>query len=202
MSEVQVRYFLFADVQGYSKLRDQDIARFAEEFLGGIAEVISGVGSEGEAKIQVEDESSNTWGDAFLFVFRSAAQAGGAALAIRDWVQENPFFPSDRTEALGLRIGMHGGPVLTVQDPIRKKQNFLGSHINRAARIEPITEGGQIFVSWEFAALAAAEGVSSFNCVPQGLADLPKAGGRIPVYRLDACPTAEPDQEQKGVLSK
>jgi class 3 adenylate cyclase len=118
-------------------------------------------------------------------VFSSAASAGEAALAIRDHVSKSLFYPSGQEGPLGLRIGMHGGPVYAVEDPISNHATLLGSHINRAARIEPITEGGQVFVSQEFAALAAAETVTSFRCVPQGVADLPKAGGRIPVYRLE-----------------
>jgi class 3 adenylate cyclase len=54
----------------------------------------------------------------------------------------------------------------------------------RAARIEPITEEGQIFVSEHFAALVEAEGISDFQCDYVGEKDLPKKSGTIRAHIL------------------
>ena len=52
-----------------------------------------------------------------------------------------------------VRISMHAGPVYEEFDPILKKRNFFGRHVNQAARIEPIVLPGSVFVSETVAAL-------------------------------------------------
>ena len=39
---------------------------------------------------------------------------------------------------LALRVGGHLGPVYRVDDPVLHRANFMGAHVSRAARIEPI----------------------------------------------------------------
>lgn len=181
MSEsIQTRFFLFADVRHFSRIPDRCMPQFVDGFLGGVAALFGKDDSGLAAPLY-----ANTWGDAFLFVFETAEAAGTAGLGIRDWLWETPFQVEGMAVPLGLRIGMHAGPVFQGADPISNRPVFLGSHINRAARIEPITDEGQIFVSLEFAALAEMENVTAFRCVPQGIADLPKGAGRIPVFRLE-----------------
>lgn len=177
---IRTRYFLFADVRQFSRIGDGELPRFIDSFLGGIASLLDSPPLDSDPPLY-----ANTWGDAFLFVFDSARAAGNAALAIRRWVRDDPIRLGGMPLPLGLRIGMHAGPVFEGTDPISRRPFYLGTHINRAARIEPIAEEGQIFVSREFAALSAFENVTTFRCVAQGFADLPKGGGRIPVYRLE-----------------
>lgn len=177
---IQTRFFLFADVRNFSRVPDRCMEQFVDGFLGKVMEVL------GDTDSRLADPLyANTWGDAFMFVYDSAAASGEAALGIRDWLKRNPIRFEGMAAALGLRMGMHAGPVFEGHDPVANRPIYLGSHINRAARIEPITEEGQIYVSREFAALAEVEGVTRFRCLPQGLADLPKGAGRIPVYRLE-----------------
>lgn len=188
---IQVRYFLFADVKGYSSLPDQAMPDFASRFLGGVSALFSERPSQQSERNLAKPLQANTWGDAILLVFETAKSAGLAALEIRDWLEREPFQVPGMTAPLSLRIGIHAGPAYELEDAVADRTIFLGAHINRAARIEPITEQGQIFVSLEFAALAALEKVEEFRCVPQGVADLAKGGGRIPVYRLE-CTLAPP----------
>ena len=61
---------------------------------------------------------------------------------------------------LNIRIALHAGPVFETENPIakdKKKKNYYGSHVNRAARIEPITPPGAILVSEQFAALLTVQ---------------------------------------------
>lgn len=188
---IEIRFLLFADAIHYSEIPDRAMPGYVSDFLGGIADQLDSLDDD------FAPVFSNTWGDAILLVFQSAEAAGTAALEICDWIAKNPFQADGMRHPLGLRIGMHAGPVLCSQDRIMDRSTFLGSHINRAARIEPITEQGQIFVSREFAALAEMEGVTGFRCIAQGLADLPKSSGRISVYRLEkAAPAAAEDDEK------
>jgi class 3 adenylate cyclase len=64
------------------------------------------------------------------------------------------------------------------------KDTFVGTNISLAARIEPVTEPGQIYCSQAFAALAAAEGIGdfAFECLGERL--LAKDAGTLTLYRL------------------
>jgi len=93
-----------------------------------------------------------------------------------DW--EKKGLPKD----LNLRISVHAGPAFYCEDPVLKKSNYIGSHVNRAARIEPITPPGEVYASQEFAALAAAQRVRDFTCDYVGKIPLPKESGIVPLY--------------------
>jgi class 3 adenylate cyclase len=49
--------------------------------------------------------------------------------------------------SLNLRIGLHAGPVYSCIDPVTQRTNYIGAHVSRAARIEPITPVGQVYAS-------------------------------------------------------
>lgn len=179
-ASIQVRFCLFLDVVGFSGIKDLEMEAFLNEFLGSLA---------GEIK-DLNPLFANTWGDAVLLVFDRAEPAGLAALRMQQLLAGKDSATDGFARELKLRIGIHGGPLVEGIDPFTGRPAFLGANINRAARIEPVVEEGQIFVSQEFAALSEAEGVTSFRCLPQGLVDLPKQGGRIRVYRLVATSAA------------
>ena len=58
---------------------------------------------------------------------------------------------------LGAGAESAAGPVYSGHDPIIGKMNYYGSHVNRAARIEPVTIPGCAFLSEQFAALLAID---------------------------------------------
>jgi len=76
---------------------------------------------------------------------------------------------------LSLRIALHAGPVYEFRDPITRDRTYGGSHVNRAARIEPITPSGQVYASEAFAALSAVRCAESFVCDYVGQTRWPKA---------------------------
>ena len=85
---------------------------------------------------------------------------------------------------LNLRVGLHAGPVFNCVDPVTKQQNSIGTHVSRAARIEPITPHGEVYASREFAAVAASEGVAEFACSYLGLTSFHKGYGTFPLYHV------------------
>ena len=95
-----------------------------------------------------------------------------------DW--EKKGLPED----LSLRISVHAGPAFYCKDPVLKKWQYTGSHVNRTARMEPITPPGEVYASQEFAALAAAQRVSDFRCDYVGQIPLPKESGIVPLYLI------------------
>jgi class 3 adenylate cyclase len=178
MSDRIVIYsMLFADIVGFSKLPDPVYPGFMKAFLEGAKEVLKHPGHPALV--------SNTWGDAIFAVFATPAEAARAALALQAKAG-SICLPGPERTCLQLRIGLHTGPVHEGHDPFTEGPSYMGKHINMAARIEPIAREGHIFVSGEFAAIAALEPGDEFLFDYIGQKPLPKDAGVIPVFRLIA----------------
>jgi tetratricopeptide (TPR) repeat protein len=167
---------LFCDVVGFSDLRDEQFRPFVDEFMGGIARIIR---RQRPAPIM-----SATWGDAIFVVYQCARDAGRLAIALSEWIRERRWDRVGLPAELTLRIGAHAGPVTTVRDPVTGRRNIYGTHVNWAARIEPIALHGEAYASEPFAALAASEGVREFRCEYVGTVPLAKAFASLPTYHL------------------
>ncbi len=84
-----------------------------------------------------------TVGDAFLCVFSEPSSAVKAALDIQRELKEyNGEHPED--EDISVRIGLHMGQV-SVEDQIQP--DIFGRHVNRAARVAGLADGGHIYLS-------------------------------------------------------
>jgi len=83
-----------------------------------------------------------------------------------------------------IRIGLHTGPVYSATDPIINKHNYYGTHVNRAARIEPITTPGSVFISEQAASILTSTNNDNFICDYLGSIDLAKKYGTGVIYRL------------------
>ena len=84
---------------------------------------------------------------------------------------------------LALRIGGHLGPVYTGQDPIIKQQNYFGAHVSRAARIEPVTPEGCVYVTEMLAAVLAIHN-AEFTCDYVGMTESAKHYGTMRMFLL------------------
>lgn len=173
---IEIRAMLFADVVGYSKLTEQEIPLFVTEFMGGLSRCIR------ESGIPVE--TANTWGDALYFVFRNAEDAGLLALSLAEYVQAIDWKSRGFRTQLNLRTGLHVGPVFRITDPITHTSSHTGSHVSRAARIEPIAPPGEVYASEAFAAVAAADRVASFRCDYVGVTPMAKSYGEFATYHV------------------
>jgi len=169
----EIRALLFADAEGFSKLTDEEVPRFVRHFLGLVGEVAG--------RLPLQPLMKNTWGDGLYFVFPGVKEAGEFALDLRDRVR-NVDWTQKGLPALDLRIGLHAGPVYACTDPVTQRVNYIGAHVSRAARIEPITPTGQVYASQAFAALSAAEGVREFRCDYVGQTPMAKGYGTYPTY--------------------
>jgi class 3 adenylate cyclase/tetratricopeptide (TPR) repeat protein len=205
----EVKSMLFADIVGYSKLHEQAIPDFVESFMGRVSQLAA---SSKHAPLSV-----NTWGDAVYAVFDFARDAGLFALEITqmvqeaksDWLEKGLYWEEYRGEnkepikhPLDVRIGLHTGPVVIHYDPLVRRLIFSGAHVNRAARIEPVAEPGEVFASEEFTALAEldveidwrradkggsdrSDGGAGFVCEYAGTMQLAKHyPGRFRIYRV------------------
>jgi tetratricopeptide (TPR) repeat protein len=170
----RIMAIFFADAVHYSKLTDRQIPRFFEQFLGPIG--------------RLADEFSpvlrNTWGDGLYLVFAKVRDAGEFALGVADLVAATDWGSKGLPPGMNLRIALHAGPVYPCRDPVTGQTNYVGSHVSRGARIEPITPPGQVYASQAFAALAAAEGVRDFVCEYAGQTLWAKGYGTFPTYHV------------------
>ena len=171
--EPDIVALLFADAKGFSKLHEDQIPAFVDNFLGTVARTLSETG--------VEPLLKNTWGDGLYFVFQNVRDAAVFALNLQEAIRATQWEQYGLPE-LSLRTGLHAGPAYACLDPVTQRHNYFGAHVSRAARIEPITPVGQVYASAAFAALARAEGVSEFRCEYVGKTPLAKGYGQLPMF--------------------
>ena len=79
------------------------------------------------------------------------------ALSLQAAVKETAWADSGVHDGIDVRIGLHVGPVFEAADPMTNRINYYGSHVNRAARLEPVTIPGHIYATEPFVALLMAE---------------------------------------------
>jgi class 3 adenylate cyclase len=170
-----IRALLFADVKGFSALSDEQLPRFAEYLLGSLAATLD--------RHRAHVLHRNTWGDALYVVLEGVTEAAECALDLQDAVTSIDLPSRGLPEHLALRLGAHLGPVFAVRDPILDSAVFMGSHVSRTARIEPVTPPGAVYVTEAFAAALELHG-SPFACDYVGHMPAAKDFGRLRMYRL------------------
>ena len=173
-SPQEIRAMLFADVVGFSSWPEHIIPVFVREFFGRVAESIK---DSAARPVYV-----NTWGDAICAVFESVEHAGRTSLVVQKLIRDTDWTEVGLTGKVNIRIGLHAGPVYRSYDALIGKDSYYGAHVNRAARIEPITDEGQIFASDAFAALAITTMAKGFSCDYAGTRKLPKGAGTISAF--------------------
>jgi class 3 adenylate cyclase len=168
---------LFADIVGYSKLKEEQLPYFHKFFLCGLAKNLKRSGYKPVFK--------NSWGDCIYFVFDELISAAEYALELRDFVRKTNWQESHLPPSMNIRIGLHAGPVYHAREPILERVGYFGSHVTTAARIEPITSPGNVYASEQFAALLIAENRSgALECNYVGVIVLPKEFGKHPIFHI------------------
>jgi class 3 adenylate cyclase len=169
-----VKALLFADIEGFSALTEDRVPDFFEQVMSRLAVVIDRHGDR--------VHSRNTWGDAIHLVLDTATDAAHLALEIQAELQATRDalgWPS-----LSARIGGHVGPVFHGFDHVTGTDAFYGTHVTRAARIEPRTPPGEVYVTESFAALVALDGATSARLEYVGHVPTAKDYGSFPMYVL------------------
>ena len=172
-----LKTLLFADFAGYSRLHDA----FAPLFQASFWKI---------AAAQIEASSvkpllANTWGDALYVVFESPHHATEFALRFLARMQAMDWTAAGLADTSQIRIALHAGPVFCGFDPIIGRDNYFGSSVTRAARIEPVTPPGMVYASEAFAATLAATGQDAYALEYVGIMPLAKGYGESRIYRLD-----------------
>ena len=71
-----------------------------------------------------------------------------------------------------------------IHDPVLDEPAFMGSHVSRTARIEPVTPPGAVYVTEAFAAALVLDEQTRFTCDYVGHMPLAKDYGSLRMYRL------------------
>lgn len=183
-----IKTMMFADLVGFSGLGESAIPQYMA-FLAALKEYV------------IQDDTQidmiNTWGDALFVVADSAIDLATLATRLRNGVRHlGSAAHGFGTNGLNIRISLHAGPVYGGQDPFRAGvPNFYGAHINRAARLEPVTVPGHIYATQQFVALLTAEESarraeadgeweSAVRCNYVGTLSLAKNFGQQQVYHI------------------
>jgi Adenylate and Guanylate cyclase catalytic domain len=170
------RAMLFGDVHGFSKLTDAQLPTFTAKIMGTLGEV---------TRLHAQHITfTNTWGDGIFVVFRDAGRAAACALDMQDAMSTLDLEAAGLPATLKLRLGGHLGPVYELDDPVTDRPNYYGAHVSRAARIEPITPEGCVYVTETFAAVLALYNAGQFSCDYVGNTEMAKHYGRLRMFLL------------------
>ena len=169
---------LFADVAGFSGLPEPHLPAFFIRFLALVEQQLK----------TTPTLFRNTWGDGLYIVFADVVACAEFALRLLERIERFDFgsfgFKLAEDRKPGVRIGLHTGPVFEGFDAVIGRNNYFGSHVSRAARIEPVSAPGCAFVSEQFAAALAVTPGHEFVCEYLGMQPLAKDYDVCPLYRL------------------
>lgn len=167
---------LYGDVEGFSDLKEEQLALFNNTIMSRISGVLHEFGAHVLYK--------NSFGDAVYVVIDSALEAARCALAIQRVFDQTDFKDTETGSKLSFRLGGHFGPVFHGTDFIRNEPSFFGSHVTKVARIEPVTPPGAVYVTEPMAAALALSGDHDIECDYVGMVALAKDYGEFRMYLL------------------
>jgi len=170
--QLQDQSILFADIQGFSRLKPFQQRLYIKEVLGRIAEAISSADHK--------PQQANTWGDGLVAFFSSHTSAIRCALALRDIFRVTDW-ESKGLPALRIRISLHAGEVFVGKNPVTNSRELIGTEVNRAARIEPIVAPNHVYATKD---LAQRCKVDAFKFHHLGSFVLPKGWGAEDIYAV------------------
>ncbi len=175
-----MKAMLFADVAGFSGILEWQLAEFLAEY----GEYLRCVFRSPVGQIA---KYANSWGDGLYVVFDQVPDAAAFAMElVRPKVAQQPNWSKyDLGDTVPFRVGLHTGPVYELPDLFQGRSGFGGQHVNRAARIEPVTVRGCAYASEQFAAVLTVEAGDRFRIEPVGLHSLAKGYDRCPLYRIE-----------------
>ncbi|MDB6115702.1 MAG: hypothetical protein JWQ62_2647 [Lacunisphaera sp.] len=144
-----IRSVLFGDFKGFSRLRDEHIKLFLATVMQPVAEVLDRYAEHVIVR--------NTWGDGLFLVLDDAVNGARCALDLQERLHGIDLAAAGLPADMGLRLGGHTAPLVPVYDPVLRMPMVMGRGLTRAARIEPRTPTGEVYVTTGFAALLRLE---------------------------------------------
>lgn len=167
---------VFGDFAGFGRLNEKQVAPFIEGVFGALAKTLEAFA----ASIVFR----NTWGDGLFLVFDGVLPAAEAALALQQTVSSLNYGELKLAAPAALRLCVHFGPVMRLNDPITKRETWTGAQVSQTSRIEPIVPPGLIYVTEPFAAALALWRDSNLATDYLGQVQLAKGAGVMPLFNL------------------
>jgi class 3 adenylate cyclase len=173
----QIRSIIFADYKGFSRLGERVLPLFVSEVMGRIGAVLDGFGDHVEFR--------NTWGDAIYVIVDTPRVAAHIALELQDRLRDLPPELTPVGDIVGMRLGLHYGPVWVGPDRITGNRAWYGSEVNRTARIEPVTPVGGVYCTETFASALLVDDCRDCRFTSVGMKQLAKNFGELELYLLE-----------------
>jgi adenylate cyclase len=171
-----IRSVLFGDFKGFSRLHDEHIKLFLATVMQPVADVLDRYGEHVIVR--------NTWGDGLFLVMDDAVNGARCALDLQECLHGIDLAAAGLPADMGLRLGGHVAPLVPVYDPVLKLPMVMGRGLTRAARIEPRTPTGEVYVTTGFAALLRLEPNSGVTSEYVGHLTTAKNFETTPMYLL------------------
>lgn len=175
-SDRDLRAMLFADIAGFSHIPDRHMPRMLDQVFTPLAECLK--------NLKIAPEAVNSWGDGLFLVFDDIEASAVAALALKHQFRAIDLAQAGLPADLALRIACHYAPVLVKEHPIRGTLDYFGKGVTLAARIEPATKPGSIFVSRAYANGLNYAAPGHYDCMYLGPVVPTKATESIPIFSL------------------
>jgi len=184
---------MFMDYPGFAALDERVLPLFYDEVMVRCAAVLD--------RYKAAVRETNSWGDAVFVVFEDAASAAAAALDLCEQLTYVDCAALGVPEGTAMRVALHYGPTYVGFDPVRRALAHYGVEVSRAARIEPVTPSGSVYVTECLAAVLEMEAVGRFVCNYVGQVSLAKDYGIFPLYGLTRAVGEAAAREQAGAPS-
>lgn len=172
----QIRALVFGDFAGFSRLSDAQVQLFHDLVMTALARQVD--------QFRPHFLSGNTWGDGLYLVFDDVPAAAECALALQELIKTIDLRRSGLEGLRGMRIAAHAGPVFEGTDPMTGRPTFFGAGVTQAARIEPRTPEGEVYLTHPFAALVSLTAGHTFHCSYVGTLPVAKGYGYFPLFAL------------------
>lgn len=172
----ELHAIMFGDVVGFSHVPERQLPQFQKHFMGRISETLDTFGKQVLYR--------NSWGDAIYAILDTAEAGARCAIDIQTALKQINLRQHGFAHPLELRLAVHYGPIFRGRDFLTKSETFFGAHVTRAARIEPVTPPGEVFVTEAMAAALALSGAASVRPEYVGSTQLAKNYGSLRMYVL------------------
>jgi class 3 adenylate cyclase len=141
---------LYADVANFELLDEQQIPIFLHHVLKRLAAAVESG--------PVSPFAVKSWGQGLVIAFETVDAAADCAVALQKAFAGLDLTGLGLPVSLALKICGHYGLVHTAFDPFAGQQGLFGSSATLAARMEPVTAPGAVYVSEDFVSALFARG--------------------------------------------
>jgi class 3 adenylate cyclase len=184
---------MFTDIQGFTEITEEKRDQLATELRSKHDKILTDIIQKNNAGLVIK-----FIGDAVMAVFAELSAAIDKSIQIQNAIEEFNQQEND-LPSIKIRIGLHMGQV-TVEENVQI--DVFGRHVNRAARIESLAQGGQILMSYSVFDSAQGWFVAQKNIasVEHGLYQLKGIKGSVQIFEFYDPRATKPVTPSKGKI--